>query len=107
MSIYDDSSELVSSIRAKTDELKRVADEFVVLLEEKIKQREIELDKHIAKYQLLGKRKIELDDIEKGLIEREKLLQKEKIALREKQQHLTKQEDEVKKKLLKVQNLLQ
>jgi hypothetical protein len=106
MSIYDDSSDMVTTVKQKADELSRVASEFVEVFEQKVKEKERSLDKAIKKYQLLGLKEIKLKKMEDSLVEREKLLHKEKLALRDKKSMLTKKEEEVQEKLKRVQSLL-
>lgn len=103
---YDDSSETVKEIRQKLADVVKEADEFVNLVETRIKARENELTEKMRKYEVLKEREKKLDEYKEELEKRERLVKKEKEGLRDKQKALSKKEEQLQQKLERVQNIL-
>ena len=103
---FDNSSETVKQIRNELADLMKKADEFVVLVENRIKARENELTEQIRKFEILKEKEKKLAEYETELKQRENLINKEKQGLRDKQIVLDKKEQELQSKLERVKSLL-
>lgn len=103
---FDDSSETVKQIRNELSDLMKKADEFVVLVETRIKGRENELTEQMRKFEILKEKEKKLTEYETELKKRESLINTEKQGLRDKQIVLAKKEEELQSKLERVKNLL-
>jgi len=106
MVTLDMSSDLIKEIRNKLAELMKQADETVVLIESKIKERENELDEKIREYAILKEREKKLNDYQNNLKKQETLVNLQKEANREKQIALEKKERELESTLQRVKGLL-
>ena len=106
MATFDDSSETIKQIRNELADLMKKADEFVLLVENRIKARENELTEQMRKFEVLKEKEKKLNEFEENLKNKEKLLSKEKSGLRDKQIVLDKREQELQSKLERVKNLL-
>ena len=103
---FDNSSETVKQIRNELADLMKKADEFVVLVENRIKARKNELTEQIRKFEILKEKEKKLAEYETELKQRENLINKEKQGLRDKQIVLDKKEQELQSKLERVKSLL-
>jgi hypothetical protein len=106
MNIQEDSTDIVKEIRLKLAVILKEADEFVELVDRRVKARENELNEQMKKYEVLKDKEKKLEDYRLGLDQREKELEVQKKANRDKQIALEKSEQEIQDKLKRVQSIL-
>lgn len=106
MNIQEDSTEIVKEIRLKLGEVLKQADEFVALVDQKIKARENELTEQMRKYEVLKEREKKLEDYRLELEKREKEIETQKKANRDKQIVLERKDRELTDKLSRVKDIL-
>jgi len=104
--VFDDSSEFIKEIRGKIADIMKQIDDFVALVEARIKARENELTEQMKKFESLKEREKELDNKRLEIEKSKKELHKQTQANRDKQIALDKKEQELQDKLQRVQSIL-
>jgi|SRR3990167_770018 len=97
----------LQEIRSKANELTKMVDGFVSEAEKGLQEKEVILDRKIKEYATLNEREKNLLSQEDGMVKERALLKKEQEALNDKQRKLDLKEDELEKKIRKVNELMQ
>jgi len=95
---FDESSEFIKEIRGKIADIMKQIDDFVAIVEARVKTRENELTEQMKKFETLKDREAELES--------KKELHKQTSANRDKQIALDKKEQGLQDKLQRVQSIL-
>ena len=103
---FDESSEFIKEIRGKIADIMKQIDDFVAIVEARVKTRENELTEQMKKFETLKDREAELENQRLEVEKSKKELHKQTSANREKQIALDKKEQGLQDKLQRVQSIL-
>jgi len=103
---FDESSEFIKEIRGKIADIMKQIDDFVAIVEARVKTRENELTEQMKKFETLKDREAELENQRLEVEKSKKELHKQTSANRDKQIALDKKEQGLQDKLQRVQSIL-
>ena len=106
MNLQEESTDVVKEIRLKIAAILKEADEFVALVDQRVKARENELTEQMKKFEVLKEKEKNLEEYRSELEKREKELGLQTKANRDKQLALENKEKDLESKLRRVQDIL-